>query len=261
MLKMLFYQFVSSKKQVRFTHMRGKHLVYINSKKTAILRGCNSLLRVIEKDSGISRIHVDFSTKEASSRLNGLFMDNGIRGMLEGKDYRNLDFVFPFVAAYIDRFIGCKKGILTKVNTMYSDIVHELFHTIETQGFTEGDADRLDSLIINFKTECKHVFSSNVENGLFTLKFHLLDHLVEDLRNFGSLDVLSASPYEYYNAVFKRHYRETSKRRATAMEETVNRLGTDDQHRSWCTTRTSTISTNSANYQHLVRDGFTVTLR
>jgi len=76
------------------------------SKRLSTLRACNSVLRQMERDSQISGLHVDFSTKESSTQLNGIFLSTGLRGMLEGKDYRNLDYVFPFVSAYVDRFRG-----------------------------------------------------------------------------------------------------------------------------------------------------------
>ena len=69
----------------------------------SILAGANSVLSAIERDSPESNFHIDFSMNEVTSTLNGIFTKDGMRGMLEGKDYRNLDKVFPFIGGYMDR--------------------------------------------------------------------------------------------------------------------------------------------------------------
>lgn len=42
------------------------------------------------------------------------------------------------------------------------------------------------------------------------LKFHLLDHVVEDLKKFRSLDVLNSFPFECYNVHIKKANHDTS---------------------------------------------------
>ena len=79
------------------------------------------------------------------------------------------------------------------------------------------------------------------QTGLFTLKFHLLDHLPEDLSKYCSLAYLDSSPFEQYNAIIKMHYRKTSKRHATAFQKTIDRIGTStttipENLRSSCST-------------------------
>ena len=224
LLKTLTFELVGSEKTVSFISAKNSNKAKFSSKRTPILRACNSLLRAIEEDSTTTSIHVDFSTKETSSALNGLFLESGIRGMLEGKDYRNLDYVFPFVAAFIDRVTGCEEGGITTVHTVYSNLPFILFTEVEQHGVSHIEGLKIGALIKRLKKECKRVFDPYVQKGLYTLKFHLLDHLVEDLLKYGSLDYLSAGPYEYYNTVVKKHYRGTSKRKTTALEETANRM-------------------------------------
>ena len=48
----------------------------------------------------------DFSKKECSTGLNGIYKNTGLRGMLEGDDYKVLDSIFPFVFAYVDFWIS-----------------------------------------------------------------------------------------------------------------------------------------------------------
>lgn len=58
--------------------------------------------------------------------------------------------------------------------------------------------------------------------GLNTLKFQSFDHIVLDTENFGSILVLSASPYEQYNFRIKKAHGSTWTRIMTRTEETVS---------------------------------------
>ena len=76
----------------------------VKSVRSSIPQTCNNILAAIERDYCASGLHVDFSTSETGSHLNEIFTEDGLRGMLEAKDVRALDMVFPFIGAHID---GC----------------------------------------------------------------------------------------------------------------------------------------------------------
>lgn len=59
---------------------------------------------------------------------------------------------------------------------------------------------------------------------LFTLKFYLLDHLLEDLSKLGRIFSLDTSPYKQVNTTFKAANRHKSKRCATCTDKMVFRL-------------------------------------
>lgn len=50
----------------------------------------------------ISDMNVDFPKPESSSKLKGILLPTGFRGVLEGKDYRVSDIVFPFAFQYVE---------------------------------------------------------------------------------------------------------------------------------------------------------------
>ena len=54
-----------------------------------------------------------------------------------------------------------------------------------------------------------------------------MDHIVCDLKRFGSLSILSASPYEHFNLYIKEAYRSTSKRHLTRTCDTIRNLDTN----------------------------------
>jgi len=260
LLKSCTFQLVSSKKRVIFKTGHKSQQQQFASKKVPILSGCNTYLRCIERDNGVPDLHVDFSSKDTSDRLNGIFLQTGLRGMLEGKDYRKLDTVFPFIASFIDTVSGSETAELTRVHMQYTEIILALESIDNNTGIDKSILADIQNKITAFKQNTTNLFAPHIRSGLFTLKFHLLDHLVEDLTRFAGLDVLSASPYEYYNTRIKYNYRLTSKRRATCMDETIHNL--DNELASLGNTTSQ--NTGNALYnraQGLVRFGVTTNLR
>ena len=58
-----------------------------------------------------------------------------------------------------------------------------------------------------------------------TVKWHMLDHVADDIVRNGGLYLCDAGLYEYSHILFKQAYRQTSKRRHSAMDDAVSRLG------------------------------------
>lgn len=65
------------------------------------------------------------------------------------------------------------------------------------------------------------LFDEHCDRELSTLYFHPLDPMVLYIENFGSMLLLSASPYEPYSLRTKQEYGGTSKISMTQTEETV----------------------------------------
>lgn len=224
-IKTCFMTYLASPNLIIHCSDKKRHGKTFRSCRTALLRACNALLAAIENQFGAPGFHVDFSTKEKSQQLNGLFLNNTIRGMLEGKDFKCLDMVFPFVAAYIDRVTGYQDNApLTDICTSYTTLMQDLLYDNTSTGWSRDMIADITHRISLLKSKCVHTFEKHCEHGIHTLKFHLLDHVVEDLSKFGGLNILDASPYEHFNTFFKQSYRSTSKRIATRMDETVTNM-------------------------------------
>lgn len=87
--------------------------------------------------------------------------------MLEGKDYLALDHFFPFNHSYADTLNGHKCG----------------------------------SQYTTAKKAIWKLFGPHCKFGLDTLKFHLLDNLMNYLELFGTIQVPCASLYELFNFI------------------------------------------------------------
>lgn len=64
------------------------------------------------------------------------------------------------------------------------------------------------------------------ETGMYTLKFHLQDLVVDELEKFGYLEFLDASPFERIIVYIKRANRTTCQQRGLGMVEIVNDMNT-----------------------------------
>lgn len=61
------------------------------------------------------------------------------------------------------------------------------------------------------KAFVKEKIDANCEKGLFTLKFRLLAHLVEDLDGFGVFELVHSTKFGQSNVHTKRTYSSTSR--------------------------------------------------
>ena len=81
--------------------------------------------------------------------------------------------------------------------------------------------NELKQLIKEFKTAAVDVYGDYHPSNLRTEKFHLLDHVCEDIQRLGGLQWGDAGLYEHSHTKFKTAYRATSGRKHSAMRESV----------------------------------------
>lgn len=69
--------------------------------------------------------NVYFTKTEPSSVLNGWFTKDGLKAILEGKDYLDVDSVFPFVESFADRLpVRVKQHEQATSHTIYTQILN-----------------------------------------------------------------------------------------------------------------------------------------
>lgn len=71
-------------------------------------------------------------------------------------------------------------------------------------------------------------FKDHCELGSFTIKFHVVNHICEDLEKFEIVRFLGASAYGHFNVVLYRAYFRTSVRRASRTKEMSGALESTD---------------------------------
>lgn len=194
------------------------------SMRTRFLEKANRVLTLINEQSPCTSINFDKSRKSNTEQLNGLFTGTGLASMMEAKDLSEVDQVFPIVAATIDRLCGYQSSALnTKVSVMYCDLVNIATRRFADPGLTEQDLCALEAHIEAFKKLSIEAYEKFQRSGMGTPKFHLLDHLVSDIRMCGSLANYSADTFEASHKFYKQAYQATSKRKSTGQEEALKR--------------------------------------
>lgn len=188
-----------------------------------VLGSANSFLKQVQRGSAGYGLHVDFSKGDHANRLNGFFTETGVVGMIEGKDYDNLDMVFPFVGAIIDRCCGLSDAPLASCFTRYTDMFNLTFRYCRRPGWSNGELHQLSSMLEALKREATSVFSRYQPSEMKTCKWHGLDHLLDDIRDVGNVHCLHGGLFECAHRIFKQEYMRTSRRSKFATTETLNR--------------------------------------
>lgn len=94
----------------------------------------------------------------------------------------------------------------------------------ENMGWNRQNVLKLQHQVVESNRLLVKTFGKHCNAGLFALKSHLLNHVVENLRVFRTLFVFDALPLAQYNVNTNHAYKQTSKRSNTYMSETMARV-------------------------------------
>lgn len=170
-----------------------------------MLLECNELLKSNEEAYDVHRVRVEFLTKGHIYRDSWISHGYWNTRALERKEYRNVDIVLLFVAAFIDQAEGCpKRALMTVAQPEYSALVRFVMNRERFMGL---ESTELTSITDEAAESMKLVagnFQDHRRNRLFTLKFQLLDHLTEDIEKLERKEMLHALLSERYNAHVNR---------------------------------------------------------
>lgn len=112
-----------------------------------------------------------------------VFLHGGVRGALEGKDYRAFHTVFPNVCSFIDRGTGyTKSSKIASTHAMYSSLMCRVLSGSWKRGSTNEELKGVGAELFEIRKEVVELFASGCMLGLYTIKFQSLDHMLEDIR-------------------------------------------------------------------------------
>lgn len=89
--------------------------------------------------------------------------------------------------------------MLTTVHTLPPDLLHQTYGGSGKLSWIKAELRVLNSKRDYFMKIVVNTMAEHCSTVHFTLKFHHLPHIAEDLRRFGTLPVLIGSPFEHYN--------------------------------------------------------------
>ena len=191
----------------------------------------NSFLREIDRVYPCPGMSVDHSASGKDPNMNGLFMKGGLKGFLEAKDFRAIENVLPFLGMIVDEETGQDgDNSVTTVMTQYCDLIRTMYRVDRKDYWSFEEVASFDEDIAKFKALAVKVFGQYHGNQLCTEKFHMLDHLIEDLKQVGSIHFISGGLFESSHTNFKRHYRTTSMRKREVMDTCMMRKVEEEVH-------------------------------
>lgn len=88
-----------------------------------------------------------------------------------------------------------KETPLTKVHAIYPELMLSSKGEKRHKGWSKKQLMELKYCVEQFKRSLVRTCSHHCNFGLYTLTFHLLDKVLEDLQAFGTPSVLDASPF------------------------------------------------------------------
>lgn len=111
---------------------------------------------------------------------------------------------------------------MTTVHTLYSVIISDLKGDKRRQAKVKKELASKEGRVTEFKRILVETFVEPCTSALYTLKYHLLDQLVEYKRRLGLIPVQHSSPHEHFNVHINQVFKRTLQRSRIQMMETVN---------------------------------------
>lgn len=149
-----------------------------------------------------------------------LFTDSGITSLLEATDYESKNIIPPYYRAIVDMLCGDGKNTAaTKTFTEFVDLVNFILSQNRARMWNEQKLSRLANNIVSLKQIVYSLFCKYLHSSKRTSKWHVLEHVVEDIRRMGSVTFMSSSIFEKSYSVVNENYKATSRREQNAMRE------------------------------------------
>lgn len=116
---------------------------------------------------------------------------------------------FHFWLVFIERCAGwMEEPPMTIVNVLYSELNAECARRKRLGEWNDKELLKLQYKVEQFKRLLVRTFRKQCNSAIYTLKFNLPDHTVEELLVFGTLSVLGAL-FGHYNKNVKHAYSRT----------------------------------------------------
>ena len=167
--------------------------------RTLFVKICNDYVAEIDRWYPLPGVRLDFSPHAYDGREDGFINTKGLKGMMEGKTFRNLDIVFPMLCSILDSvFADGHTCPLTSTQVAYNKVLQVALErpsgVVQEQEASER-AHRVGNAVHTFVQCVEHHLSSVTDGFHGSLKYHLLNHAKADVAVFGSLHPLSSATY------------------------------------------------------------------
>lgn len=145
-------------------------------------------------------------------------------GLLEVSDFDNVNQVSPPLVSVLAVLYGNESSAeVTAVFTVYVGFITFLFSRQVKSFWTTETLSKLKEKIKEFKNTKKNVFENYQLSNEGTEMWHMLDHIVENIREVGGVEYLHAVIYECAHRIIKRDCKRSLLKKKLALEETFGK--------------------------------------
>lgn len=95
---------------------------------------------------------------------------------------------------------------MTRVYTGYGEVPADMTREMSQQAWAEADQCILERRFTELATMLAKTIDKYCNSSLCTVKYHVLDDIVEDIPRFGAISVLYRSPYDQVNVHIMHDY-------------------------------------------------------
>lgn len=97
-----------------------------------------------------------------------------------------------------------KKTTMTRVHMHYGQIVADVTGALAQRAWREEDRGSLARTVKESKRMLAQIFDKHCDLGMNTVKYHLHEHVMENIRRFGALYALRCSPFGHWSEHIKQ---------------------------------------------------------
>lgn len=113
-------------------------------------------------------LHVYFSKGGWTEKLNSIFNETVVMGMLETKDYDKIDMVLPFMRVIVVRLCDPDHLPIVLSYARYVEVIHAVHRYGRRSGWTREEVEELCKTIKQFKEQCLREFAQYETSELQT---------------------------------------------------------------------------------------------
>lgn len=130
--------------------------------------------------------------------------ETSIIEMVEASSYEELDMLSTLIGLVVERLCGLEYCLIENTFTLSFDLLR-LGHRGEMiAGWTKIDLQTLPKNIDDFKSEACRYYANYRQSTMGSRKYHLLEHLIGDLRSVRNIEYLLAKLNEATHESVKR---------------------------------------------------------
>lgn len=141
-------------------------------------------------------LYIDFSKGGETDKLNGLFKETGVMGMLDAEDYDKIYMVSSFMGAIVNRLCGLDHTPITPSYVPNVEVNYAIHLYGRRPGRRREELEELCKMIKKSNEFVLPLFAQYQASELQNCKRNSLTDRVDNIEDVGSIEVLHSGKHE-----------------------------------------------------------------